>query len=152
MSKNSQNWLSKTLLVVAAALLLGSLKLPYWRVRVIAPQYPKGLQVIAYANRSEGDVQEIDGLNHYIGMKRLEYAAQFERRFALPAMYTMCALLLAAGFVPRRWAIVLAVPAMLFPLVFAGDLYFWLRHYGLHLDPHAPIRLNPFVPPLFGTG
>ena len=57
--------------------------MPYWSLVLHAPQYPGGLVVNAYINHLEGDVQEIDGLNHYIGMRPLGEAAQFERTEAL---------------------------------------------------------------------
>ena len=77
-------YLIPTLLFVAAALLLiSSITQPYWRLTLHAPQYPKGLTVQAYLNRLEGDVQEIDGLNHYIGMRPLKEAAQFERSISI---------------------------------------------------------------------
>jgi hypothetical protein len=42
--------------------------------------------------------------------------------------------------------------AWAFPVVFLGDLYYWLYQYGHRLDPYAPIRIRPFTPPLLGTG
>ena len=64
------------LLSLAAILLIISIFFPYWNMKLEAPQYPKCLFVTAYVNRLEGDVKEIDGLNHYIGMRPLEEAAQ----------------------------------------------------------------------------
>ena len=56
-----------TMFFVAAAILLAlSTFFPYWRMRLNAPQYPKGLYVTVYVNHMTGDVAEIDGLNHYI--------------------------------------------------------------------------------------
>ena len=76
MQAHRARYLMPTLLFVAAAiLLLISIFLPYWQLTLHAPQYPKGLSVQAYLNRLEGDVGEIDGLNHYIGMRPLDEAA-----------------------------------------------------------------------------
>lgn len=52
----------------AALLLLISIFLPYWQLTLLAPQYPEGLKMQAYVNHISGDVDEIDELNHYIGM------------------------------------------------------------------------------------
>ncbi len=43
-------------LTAAAILLLISIFLPYWKMELLAPQYPKGLSVMTYVNRVEGDV------------------------------------------------------------------------------------------------
>ncbi len=139
-------------LVLSALVLLASSVLPYWQVRVIAPQYPKGLRLTVFPYRLDGDVRELDLLNHYIGMKPIAQAAQRERAIARPAITVMVLLLLIAAFVPCRFMWLPILPAAVFPLVFALDLYWWLWHYGTNLDPKAPLRLPPFVPPLMGTG
>lgn len=139
-------------LSLSALLLIASSVLPYWQVKVISPQYPKGLRLIAFIHRLDGDVRELDILNHYIGMKPLAQAAQRERKAAMPAVIVMTALLLFAAFVPCRFAWLLILPAAMFPPAFVADLYWWLRFYGTTLDPEAPMRLPPFVPPLVGTG
>src|SRR3990172_12431548 len=59
------------LFIAAAALLVISVFLPYWQLTLHAPQYPQGLHVQSYLNRLDGDVKEINGLNHYIGMRPL---------------------------------------------------------------------------------
>ena len=46
---------------------------------MLAPQYPQGLTLDIYAHKVEGgrngaDIQEINTLNHYIGMKHLDRA------------------------------------------------------------------------------
>ena len=60
------------LMGLAALSLVISIFFPYWIMTLEAPQYPDGLRVETYINRLEGDVQEIDGLNHYIGMRPLD--------------------------------------------------------------------------------
>ncbi|MFN4149350.1 MAG: hypothetical protein ACK4IX_00255, partial [Candidatus Sericytochromatia bacterium] len=45
--------------------------LPLWKIDLIAPQYPEGLVLKLYANKIGGDVEIINGLNHYIGMATL---------------------------------------------------------------------------------
>jgi hypothetical protein len=73
-----------TLLFVAAAvLLIISIQRPWWRLKLNAPQYPAGLYVTAYVNRMAGDVAEIDGLNHYIGMRPLAEAAVLEQSISV---------------------------------------------------------------------
>src|SRR5262245_18616069 len=71
--------LPTVILAFARLALLVSIFVPYWHMELDAPQYPDGLSVTAYVNHLEGDVKEINGLNHYIGMRPLEQAAKFER-------------------------------------------------------------------------
>ena len=74
-------------LSLAAALLVLTIFLPYWSITLHAPQYPKGLTINAFVHEMRGDVSEVDGLNHYIGMIKLETAASLERtvsRIAIP--------------------------------------------------------------------
>lgn len=141
-------------LALAAFCLLVSIFVPYWRMKLLAPQYPGGLEVQVYVNRMTGDVQEIDGLNHYIGMRRLGEAAQLERSLSLLAIAVLSLLLVGAIFIHSRWAALLSLPALLFPALFLGDMAFWLRDFGQNLDPRAPLSkaIKPFVPPVLGEG
>jgi hypothetical protein len=119
-----------------------------------APQYPDGLHVEAFVNRLTGDVREIDGLNHYIGMRPLEEAAQLERSLSIAVIISLTLLLEGALYVRTRWAALLAFPAIVFPVFFLVDLYFWLDHFGQNLDPHAALSnaIAPFTPPVLGVG
>jgi hypothetical protein len=148
-------YLIPTLLFVAAAILLvSSIFLPYWRLTLNAPQYPKGLTVQAYVNRIEGDVSEIDGLNHYIGMRPLNEAAAFEKSISIFGIVGVALLILAAVFVHNWWAALLALPAMLLPAIFLIDLQYWLANFGQNLDPTAALSssVDPFIPPVLGEG
>lgn len=142
------------LLSVAAVLLLVSIFLPYWKMTLMAPQYPGGLEVQVYVNELTGDVSEIDGLNHYIGMRPLGEAAQLERSVSVAAIIMLGLLVLAAVFIHTKWAALLALPAILMPYLFLADMYFWMRNFGLNLDPRAPLSgaIEPFVPPIWGEG
>ncbi|HMQ14607.1 MAG TPA: nitrous oxide reductase family maturation protein NosD [Phycisphaerae bacterium] len=153
-SRRARYLLPTLLLLAAGALLIGSFFLPYWRMTLHAPQYPKGLHVRAYLSHLEGDVREIDGLNHYIGMRPLQEAAQLERTTSCMLIGVLALLLVAGVFIHNRWAGVLALPALLFPLGFLADLQFWLAHFGTNLDPRAALSssVKPFVPPVLGTG
>ncbi len=139
---------------LAALCLLISIFLPYWKMTLHAPQYPKGLSVQAYVNKLTGDVREIDGLNHYIGMRPLNEAAQLERSLSIAILSVLALLVIAAIFIHTRFAALLALPALLFPFIFLADMYYWLRNFGLNLDPNAALSsaIDPFVPPILGEG
>jgi hypothetical protein len=147
-------WLPTLFFVVAALLLVISILQPYWHLTLHAPQYPKGLVVTAYVNHLTGDVAEIDGLNHYIGMRPLNEAAIFERTISIYGIVVLALLILAAVYVHNRWAALLALPALLMPVIFLADLQYWLANFGQNLDPTAPLSssIKPFVPPVLGEG
>ena len=146
--------LPNLLLGAAAVLLLVSMFLPYWKMTLHAPQYPSGLSVEVFVNRMTGDVSEIDGLNHYIGMRPLGEAAQLERAVSMVAVVFLVLLVMAAVYVHSPWAALLALPAILWPFIFIGDMYYWMRNFGMNLDPTAPLSssIKPFVPPILGSG
>ena len=137
---------------IAAMLLVVSLLLPYWVLQLKAPQFPDGLSIRAYVNRLSGDVGEIEGLNHYIGLGSFEDGAVFERSIAIIAIVVLAGLLAAAILFHSRWVVVFTLPALLFPLVFIADLQYWLWRYGNNLDPSAPLSstVSEFTPPIFG--
>lgn len=141
-------------LALAATFLFVSMFLPVWSMTLKAPQYPKGLTVVAYVDRLTGDVREIDGLNHYIGMRPLNDAAKLERQVAVHSIVALALLCLSAIVVHTKWAALLAAPAFSFPYVFLADLYYWMRDSGMNLDPKAPLSssIKPFVPPIIGEG
>lgn len=149
-----RQYLPLAALIVAGALLILSLLLPYWTITLHAPQYPHGLNVDAHAYKLTGDVSEVDGLNHYIGMMPLNDAAQIERaisRFAIP----LIAVLAVASFWMRGvWRWLAALPAIIYPVVFVADLAAWLYYAGNTLDPTAALSssIKPFTPRVFGTG
>lgn len=142
------------LLLIARVLLLVSLFMPYWHMELSAPQYPGGLKMTAHLNHLAGDVAEIDGLNHYIGMRSLEEAAKVERQIGVYVMIAFVVLLELAAFIHSRWAVLLVLPVVLFPVVFLVDLHLWMRHFGLNLDPDAPLSssVKPFIPTALGRG
>lgn len=141
-------------LTLARVLLILSLFLPYWHMRLNAPQYPDGLYLTAYVNQLTGDVAEIDGLNHYIGMRPLEDAAHLEKTVAVWAMVALVLLVEGAVYLHSRWALLLVIPAVTFPFFFLADMWFWMNHFGQNLDPKAPLShaVKPFTPPILGTG
>ncbi|GJM40012.1 MAG: hypothetical protein DHS20C20_02940 [Ardenticatenaceae bacterium] len=139
---------------VAALLLIISIPLPYWEMELQAPQYPKGLHITAYVNELTGDLFEINGLNHYIGMRPLEEAAQFEKSISRIAIGLLALLTLTSVFIRTKWIVLLALPAITMPVLFLADLQWWMAKFGTDLDPKAPLSsaIEPFVPTVLGRG
>ncbi|MBL8762746.1 MAG: cytochrome C [Phycisphaerae bacterium] len=148
-------YLAPTLVfMLARVVLLVSIFFPYWHMELDAPQYPNGLSLTAYVNHLTGDVKEIDGLNHYIGMRPLGEAAAFERAASVWMIIAMFLLVEGAAVIHSRWAVLLALPAVTFPLGFVADLHYWMRTFGLNLNPDAPLSaaVKPFIPTVLGEG
>ncbi len=148
-------YLTPTLIfMLARVLLLVSIFFPYWHMELNAPQYPNGLYLTAYVNHLTGDIREIDGLNHYIGMRPLGEAAAFERAASVWMIIAMFLLVEGAAVIHSRWAVLLALPAVTFPIGFIVDLHYWMRTFGLNLNPDAPLSssVKPFVPTVLGEG
>jgi hypothetical protein len=146
--------LPTVLMGLAAVVLFISTFFPYWRMEMEAPQYPRGLTITVYVNEVRGDVQEIDTLNHYIGMRPLSEAGEFERSMAVIAIAALVMLVIAAVFIHNPCALLLTWPVMLYPAIFLFDLWFWMQNFGLNLDETAPLSsiIEPFVPPILGVG
>jgi copper chaperone NosL len=142
------------LMLIAAIVLFVSTFFPYWRMEMEAPQYPRGLEMSVYVNHVEGDVQEVDTLNHYIGMRPLSEAGDLERSLSVIAIVALGMLVVAAIFIHNPCALLLTWPVMLYPVIFLADLWYWMQDFGMNLDETAPLSsiIEPFVPPLLGEG
>jgi copper chaperone NosL len=125
--------------------------LPVWHMKLWAPQYREGLTLSIYTNTIRGDLDKINTLNHYVGMKAIT-PSDFAEFTYLPQALTglgICALL--AAFFNRRWLAILGWLAFTgFAVVMFYDYAQWLYHYGHDLNPHAAIRLPTFTPPIIG--
>jgi hypothetical protein len=160
-------WSVPVLLIAAAVLLVASLSQPYWEMHLDAVQYEYrgGLDIQIFVDDIQGkdpvfdELRELNNLNHYIGMRKLDEAAALERSIALPSVVAFVVGLVVAAGVHAwkrqwKWTWLLVLPALSFPVVFLADLYYWLRDSGLNLDRTAPFSssIHPFVPSLLGEG
>ena len=128
----------------AALTLFVAARLPYWEMTLKAPQYPQGLKLRVFLDRVEGDTDEVNTLNHYIGVPHIEDGARLERAVGLPAIFLLAGALVLAPFAGRRKLALLAIPAVGFPAGFVLDLLYWMHRLSSDLDPKAPIKLKPF--------
>ena len=149
---------SRRLTLVAALLLLGAFVFPLWRIDLEAPQYPEGIGMLIRVHTVEGlkenDLNNINGLNHYIGMKEIRPDAIPELKY----MPWILAMLVATGLVTaavnRRGALAAWVVAFsLTGLAGLYDFWRWGYDYGHDLDPNAIIQVPGMVyqPPLIGS-
>jgi copper chaperone NosL len=149
---------NRLLMTLAALLLIPAFYTPLWRIGLVAPQYPDGLGMDIYVHdvrgRDRHDIQNINILNHYIGMKEIDPATIPE----LEIMPKVLGALVVSGVVVG----VVGSPVLMgvWLVVFLGagtagmvDFYLWNIDYGHNLSPDAPIRIPgmTYSPPILGT-
>lgn len=151
------NLVSRLLLLLGAAMVVGSIVFPLWKLHLVAPQYAEGLEMWIYAYKIEGgndgvDLTEINNLNHYIGMKTIQQE-DFTEMQVMPFMFGVFILLsLRAAVFGRVAAVIdLFMLASYFGAFSIGAFYYRLYTYGHNLDPTAPMNVEPFTPLLLGT-
>ena len=149
---------SRTLVVAASLLLMLAFFFPLWKISLSAPQYPEGKGLYIWANKITGklphDLQIINELNHYIGMKRITPESIKELKI-IPAVLIFFALSgLAVGLKGNKkfllaWLVLFALAGA------AGlyDFYSWEYDYGHDLNRNAPIQVPgmTYQPPLIGS-
>jgi hypothetical protein len=147
---------ARVLLLVGIAALVGAIILPLWKITLVAPQYQEGLtlHIFSYqlvAGNGGQDLVEINGLNHYIGMKPLEQADFFEMRWVPFALGVFILLALRAAAIGTMRSLVDVLALYLYFTAFSlGSFYYRLYTYGHDLDPKAPMTIEPFTPILIG--
>lgn len=145
--------LSKILLLISAVLLIISIFVPIWNIYLDAAQYPEGLRLQIWANSIQGDVDIINGLNHYIGMKTL-HTDDFIEFTVLPYLLVAFAIIfvITAILGKRKWLMLSFILFLLFGILAMVDFWIWEYNYGHNLSPDAPIKVPgmAYQPPLIG--
>ncbi|MFB3813348.1 MAG: hypothetical protein ACE14L_04490 [Terriglobales bacterium] len=150
---------SRGVVLLAIVLLVPAFFLPLYHMTLYSNQFPEGLNLYIYAGSLQGghpqdrdDLKEINTLNHYIGMRALDPADFTEFKW-IPLMLGFFVILglrvvvlgkvqnLVDTFVLFAW----------FGLFAAWQFYERLYTYGHNLDPKAPVKVEPFMPPIFGS-
>lgn len=148
---------ARILLAILVVPLLLSFTAPVWRISMEAPQYSKGLHMDIYAYKLEGGnngqhVKEINTLNHYIGMHKIDREAMKDldwMPFALGALAVFALRVAAIGNVS---ALLDLLVLTLYVTAFAfGRFIYMLYTFGHDLDPAAPLKVEPFMPVVLGT-
>jgi copper chaperone NosL len=144
------------LLVLALVLLVPSYLFPLYDMTMFAPQYPEGLRLHIYSYKLDGgnggqDIQEINVLNHYIGMRDLSTDDFTEFKW-IPFVLGALGLLFLRTAVLGKMAQLVDVFVL---YVYFGLFALWsfgykMYSYGHDLAPTAAVTVDPFTPPLFG--
>ena len=89
--------ISRILVAIASLCLIACYFVPLWRIDLFAPQYPEGLTMKIWLTTLKGDVDIINGLNHYIGMKHISVAMfpEFDILIYVVGFYIFLGLLVA---------------------------------------------------------
>lgn len=143
---------SRLLLVALVAPLALTLTAPLWTMQFQAPQYPDGLELEIFAHTVTGDVQEINTLNHYIGMQPIDRAALSDLDwlpFGLGVLALLCLRVAVIGSL--RSLIDLMVLFLYFSAFSFARFVYKLYVFGHELDPKAAITIEPFMPSVLGT-
>ena len=144
---------ARIITVISGLSLIVVLFVPLWQIELAAPQYPEGLVLKMYPNKLGGNVEVINGLNHYIGMKTL-HANNFMEFTVLPYIVGFFAAFcfLVAIVNKRKWLLALLISFFLFGVISMVDFYRWNYNYGHDLDPNAPIQVPgmSYQPPILG--
>jgi copper chaperone NosL len=151
--ENKLSVTSRILVAFASVALIAVFFLPVWRIDLFAPQYPEGLTMNIWINNITGDVDVINGLNHYIGMKHITVGMFPEFKF-LPFVVGFFMLLgiTVAITGKRKLLFIYLVLTAIGGMLAMSDFYRWGYDYGHHLDPKAPIQVPglSYQPPLLG--
>jgi|SRR5690554_325463 len=157
MAKSRQ--LPRILMILAVVLLGGVFLFPLWQINLDAAQFPGGLDLNIWIDRfsgAEGDdniIQNVNILNHYIGMQYIEPDSIPEHKYFSIIAYIMMGLGLLAAVINKKWGYATWFIIMgILSILAVYDFYLWLYDYGHNLDPKAPIKLEgmTYMPPLFG--
>ncbi len=145
--------LSRALLFICGIALVAVLFTPMWQIDLMAPQYPEGLILLIYANKLGGNVDIINGLNHYIGMKTLHTDDFIEFKVLPYIIVFFSGLFIITGFVAKRkWMNILCMLFVAFGVLAMVDFWRWEYDYGHNLNPDAAIIVPgmAYQPPLIG--
>jgi copper chaperone NosL len=146
--------ISRIAIALSALLMVSAYFLPLWRILMWAPQYPEWLGLKIWINNITGDLNTINALNHYIGMKHIK-VEMFPEFTYLP--YIVACIIgfgLLAPIINKRWSLFVYLGLLIAAGVGAiVDFYLWGYDYGHNLDPTAAIQVPgmSYQPPLIGT-
>jgi hypothetical protein len=156
------------IMIIGSLLLLGLFKFPLWNIMLGAPQYPEPLGMDIYISGIQGvqefDIQNIDGINHYIGMQKIpKPEAMWEFNIfpmvigGMAALGVLIGILGFLGKINYWWFLGWFGLMSVLGILGMYDFNAWLTDYGTNLDPHAIMKMTnldgtpmSYKPPLFG--
>jgi copper chaperone NosL len=145
-------------LVVLAAgfLLMVALFFPLWEITMFAQMFPEGIRMSIFAHKLVGgnsgaDLQGINILNHYIGMREIRAQDFPEMKFIPFALGLFFLLGLRTAVFGRVHQVVDSLVLFTYFGLFSLAAFYYRMHtFGHQLSPEAAIKVAPFTPPVFG--
>ncbi|SNR97941.1 hypothetical protein SAMN06295967_101332 [Belliella buryatensis] len=144
---------NRAMVLIAALLMITAYFTPLWQISLWAPQYPEGLNMKIWIDRLSGDVDIINGVNHYIGMKHIGVEMFPEFTYLIYVFAFIIGFGVLAALIARRWAVYTFFSMIsLLGIGVLVDMYLWGYDYGHNLDPTAAIKVPgmAYQPPLLG--
>lgn len=148
------------ILIAAAALIIVSMRYPMWYMYLDSNNFPNGIGMSIWATHPgdpediaqlDGGLKEVNVLNHFIGMKEIstESLPVFS---VLPVVLVITAFAcVIAAFIRKKWASFAVV--VLFAAISVSGVFvliYSLYSFGHNLDPTAAIKIDPFMPGIYG--
>ncbi|MDP9229540.1 MAG: nitrous oxide reductase accessory protein NosL [Bacteroidota bacterium] len=150
---NKMSFPSRIIIAIVSLSLITTYFLPVWFIFLIAPQYPEGLTMNIWLYKITGQVDIINGLNHYIGMKyiKTEMFPEFSYLIYIVAFFILFGLVVAITG-KRKLLFAYLILTLLGGAAAMYDFYAWGYEYGHNLDPKAAIQVPGlyYQPPLIG--
>jgi copper chaperone NosL len=152
----SLDWKARAIVLAAVLLLIPTTFLPMWKMTMYANQYPDGLRLAIHSWKLEAgnkgiDLQEINTLNHYIGMKPLDPKDFLEFKWLPFAIGFFILFGLRTVVIGKVVGLVdLLVLFIYFGIFSLASFYYRLYVYGHYLEPTAAVKVPPFTPPIIG--
>ena len=149
---------SRVLVTVASLLLLLAYVFPLWTITLEASHLDERLGMVILVDdivgQEPGHIEEINHLNHYVGMRAVDPDAVPELDI-MPWVVAALSLfgLITAALGRRRLLYAWAATLVLVALLGLADFWWWEYQYGHNLDEEEAIFRVPgmsFQPPLIG--
>ena len=144
-------------MLLAGILMISLFIWPMWNITLLAPQYPDGVHMHIYVNKiggaTPGTLQNVNILNHYIGMKKITPESIPELKFMPPIVIFFIITAFLVAWLDKKWMYWTWIVSLIAILgVGLYDFYLWEYDYGHSLDPKAPMKFEgeSFQPPLIG--
>lgn len=153
MNMKSLSSTNRILILIAVLTLIPAYFTPLWQISLWAPQYPEGLNMKIWIDHLSGNVDQINGVNHYIGMKHIGVEMFPEFTYLKYVMGVLIGLGVVFFLIGKRWSLYSFLGLLtLFGIAILVDMYQWGYEYGHELDPKAAIKVEGMVyqPPLIG--
>ncbi|MBI5250183.1 MAG: hypothetical protein HY912_11875 [Desulfomonile tiedjei] len=148
------------ILVAAAALIIVSMRYPMWYMYLDSNNFPNGIGMSIWATHPgdpediaqlDGGLKEVNVLNHFIGMKEISRETMPIFRVLPVVLMIVAVACVVAAFIRKKWASFAVV--ILFAMISTGGLFalvYNLYSFGHNLDPTAAIKIDPFMPGIYG--